>query len=745
VHILQKIDPDNEIWYEIQLEKALQEADEIFKTEKDKEKREELLRELNENFDTSINEPDYARKLYLIENCIYGVDIQPIAIQISKLRFFISLILDQKVDRSKPNFGILPLPNLETNFIAANTLIGLEKPKYPSFSRRKDSEITKLEQQLKNLRHRYFRIKSREEKIQVQNEYRELKKKLKKALIREGWNDKVAEKIAKFDIFDQNASADWFDPEWMFGVKDGFNIVIGNPPYVREEHIKDKELIINSISKCFVKNKKSLIEIDRRSDLYIYFYYRGLSLLKTSGVLCYISSNSWLDVGYGAKFQKFLLKYMHPLMIVDNIAERNFEAGINTVIVLIKKPEEINLNDIIKFVVFKKPFEKVLNSKKLKIVRQTYNKIINNDFRIIPKTRRELWIEGIEIENDEIKEKYLWNYKYIGNKWGGKYLRAPEIFFKILEKGKDKLVRLGDIAEVKFGIKTGANEFFYLEPTGKPAPKGLLHVKNSAGWEGYIEEEFLKPLIKSSREIKTILVQKNYLKYKVFMCHKSKNELQGTYALEYIEWGEKQGYHKRPTCASRPKWWDLGKWRISKNILPMFEDKRVYCFYNDCNAYIDASLYWVYTNKNEISLNILLNSSILKLWKELLCRPPEGLGVIQMKVYHYNEMPIPIKFFNIEITPELLKIYEHFINRKILSIFEELGFPKCTQKECSHPEHPYEYVKPEEVSFDRIMPDRREIDKIVFEALGLTEKEQLEVYKAVVELVKNRLLKAKSK
>jgi len=75
-----------------------------------------------------MNYPDYARKLFLIENCIYGVDIQQIAIQISKLRFFISLIVDQKVNDAKPNRNILSMPNLETKFVAANTLIGLDKP-----------------------------------------------------------------------------------------------------------------------------------------------------------------------------------------------------------------------------------------------------------------------------------------------------------------------------------------------------------------------------------------------------------------------------------------------------------------------------------------------------------------------------------------------------------------------------------------------------------------------------------------
>jgi hypothetical protein len=116
------------------------------------------------------------------------------------------------------------------------------------------------------------------------------------------------------------------------------------------------------------------------------------------------------------------------------------------------------------------------------------------------------------------------------------------------------------------------------------------------------------------------------------------------------------------------------------------------------------------------------------------------LGPVTMMVYEYLNLPLlTSKFLSFQ------NLHRKLLTRPILSIFEELGFQKCTQRNCNHPEHPYEYVKPEEVSFDRIMPDRRELDKIVFEALGLTEEEQLEVYRAVLELVKNRLLKAKSK
>jgi len=109
------------------------------------------LKNLYENFQN--NELDYGRKLYLIENCIFGVDIQPIAIQIAKLRFFISLFVEQKVDKNKKNFGIIPLPNLETKFVAANTLIGIDEEEKTLFS---NSEIEDLKAKLKEIRQVFY-------------------------------------------------------------------------------------------------------------------------------------------------------------------------------------------------------------------------------------------------------------------------------------------------------------------------------------------------------------------------------------------------------------------------------------------------------------------------------------------------------------------------------------------------------------------------------------------------------------
>ena len=158
VHIIKVLDNDNKYWYELVKKQASFESEEAFNsTEKEKE---ELLREIGHNFDLNINSADYSRKLYVIENSIYGVDIQPLAVQISKLRFFISLVIEQKSNQdASNNFNIRPLPNLEAKFVAANTLIGIDK-KENQLELFETDELRKLQNELKTNRHKIFTSKS---------------------------------------------------------------------------------------------------------------------------------------------------------------------------------------------------------------------------------------------------------------------------------------------------------------------------------------------------------------------------------------------------------------------------------------------------------------------------------------------------------------------------------------------------------------------------------------------------------
>lgn len=546
-------------------------------------------------------------------------------------------------------------------------------------------------------------------------------------------------------------------PEIMLG--GGFDIVIANPPYIRQEKIinqnLDSEELENYPADKFKKLKKEykddLVEyVDitygvkptKKCDYYVYFFYNALDLLNSKGAMVYISSNSWLDVDFGKYPQKLFLKHANLDYVIDNHARRSFEeASINTVInVMTKKFDSNTLLNRVNFIAFKKPFEDVNNPKTIKdsllnhnndvkhvkIEEETLDVSTHESFRTVSIPSRSLWkLGGGEIRkaqtkiDEEPSEKiFRGSGNYSGDKWGGKYLRAPDIYFTILEKGKDKLVKLGDIAEVRRGFTTGVNEFFYLDE------------EKIKKWN--IEEEFLKPVIKSPREGKSIIVNSKDLKYKVFMCHKSKDELKGTNALEYIEWGEKQKtkdgvlWCNVPSVQGRNYWWDLGKTKISQALCMMSYNSR-YIFWKNNQFLIDERVYDIHSDVDSVNLILSLNSTISFLSVELNGRANLGEGALDFKVYEAKKIAI----FNPELlhTNKIKNISEKLFIREIKSIFLELGID---------PSSPIRSQEPNPLS------DRKELDDIIFDEIGLTEEERKEVYWSVCELVKNRLDKAKS-
>lgn len=327
VHILQKLDPENEYWKNLQRKKAIEGTEAAFKIG-DKEERAKRLAEINDVFEN--NASDYGRKLYLIENCIYGIDIQPIAVQIAKLRFFISLVIDQKVNKSKENFGVRSLPNLETKFVAANTLIGLDKPQQTLL---RNPNIEVKENELKELRHKYFTVNTRKEKIALQKQDKKLRFEIAKMLESDGWETKVAKQIVAFDPYDQNQSSGWFDPEWMFGkdVSNGFHIVIGNPPYIT---YKGKEIV--DISDAEVKQLIALYpnSAEYKVNSYALFTEKGANLLSKNGTLSYIIPSTILQNEYLKKIRKYLITKYHITQIVS-FANKVFEAVTDSIILII--------------------------------------------------------------------------------------------------------------------------------------------------------------------------------------------------------------------------------------------------------------------------------------------------------------------------------------------------------------------------------------------------------------------------
>ena len=288
----------------------------------------------------------YDLKLSIIENCIYGSDIQTIATQISKLRFFISLICDCEKDETKPNFGIPTLPNLETKFVTANSLIprknkGIEVQGNLFI----DSEIKEIKEQLFDIRHKHFRAKTASEKIRLRKADEQLRANLAELLSQGFQSDLGADQLSKWNPYDQNAVADFFDAEWMFGLADGFDIVIGNPPYIQLQKStgqkgKDKKGKEFDMKFADLYVDCNFETFDRTGDIYCLFYERGHQLLRQGGHLCYITSNKWMRAGYGESTRQFFVSKTDPQLLIDFAGVKIFEsATVDTNILLFEKAE----------------------------------------------------------------------------------------------------------------------------------------------------------------------------------------------------------------------------------------------------------------------------------------------------------------------------------------------------------------------------------------------------------------------
>ncbi len=301
VFVLGKLDPHNEQWRQRQISKA----EEI----EDVEARASAVEAINNDF--ANNALDYGRKLYLIENCIYGADIQPIAIQIAKLRFFISLICDQKTNEDKSrNLGIRPLPNLETKFVTADSLIDLNV-KTSNASMVETAEIRGLKKQLSAVRHRYFSAQTRKQKRDLQKMDETLRQKIIKELAAVGYGGEQEQKRVAWNPYDHHSRAEFFDPVTMFGpeLEQGFDVVIGNPPYVQIQKF--------SVAHKQAWQAQNYSTYAATGDVYCLFYERGVRLLKQGGQLSYITSNKWMRAGYGEKLRDFFAKHVAVEEVID--------------------------------------------------------------------------------------------------------------------------------------------------------------------------------------------------------------------------------------------------------------------------------------------------------------------------------------------------------------------------------------------------------------------------------------------
>ena len=382
VFILGKLDPHNERWKQKQLDKL----DSV-------SMREELERTFKNNDD------DYGRKLYLIENSIYGVDIQPIAIQISKLRFFISLICNQRTNKNKAqNCGVRPLPNLETKFIAADTLISLDRG--PGQLLLTDLRLPKLERDLAAVRHKHFAALRRRDKLALQKRDAKIREEIAGVIASGGMPGQVSHQLAAWDPYDQNSSAPFFDAEWMYGITAGFDVVIGNPPYMG---FRDMD---KGLKRSLQKEYQTATA---KFDLYIPFIERGLQLTAMNAHLVYICPTAFTKREHAKAVRRYILANAYAKALVDFEHDQMFGEATNYTGVLLLQRRMPRSDLILKY-------QQGINGTPIDI-RQC-------------NLGEDIWVFVSPIEQ------------------------------MLLDRVRKDTVQLGDIAEINEGIVTGLNKFY---------------------------------------------------------------------------------------------------------------------------------------------------------------------------------------------------------------------------------------------------------------------------------------------
>jgi hypothetical protein len=691
----------------------------------------------------------FERKQRIIQGTLYGVEVKEWAVWICQLRLWISLFIEAD-DKQRNSLSPL-LPSLDFKIRRGDSLVqmiggqlmavcdqrdiarGLEKKiselqdaKNNFFQNRTKMKAAMirametalfrsiLDEQITLLK-RELRITDGRQKVDQLDLIRGFSpaQQMKQKGLFEQQAEALTDKIAELEDEKRGLNDDhpliWnIEFAEIFAERGGFDIVIGNPPYVRHEDITDpsgkleakayKDLLGKMIKKDFPDAFGVKEKINAKSDLYTYFYLRGLRLLNERGVHTFICSNSWLDVGYGAWLQKFLLENCHIRFIVDNHARRSFKnAEVNTIISVIDAPQPKDKlktlgKEIARFVAFKRPFEETVFTENLLEVDRATSVIQNDSFRVYPATQSALKEQGVEYDDKKGDSKKLSEGNYAGDKWGGKYLRAPDIYWKIMDRLQSNGIKqLRQTAEVKFGIKSGVNAFFHLDPA---------QVRQWA-----IEPRFLRPLIKTPRDYYGIKIPGSEVL--LFWCQDERESLKGTKALAYIEWGEEQGFHKTPSCASRRNWYSLKGPEKPALLWPsaFFERHIVY----ECpEKYIADKVFYTISGSLPPGLNAYLNSSIVSLFVEV-----EGYQLNHGGIFVTTDWLANLPVIAV---PEsaVLRSYEKLTSRDILLCGDEL----------------------EEKS-------RKELDLAVLKHIGLGESEMYEMHEAIKAYVAGRIHKAR--
>ena len=712
---------------------------------------------------------DFALKNRVIQYSLYGVDVMPWAIHAAELRLWLQLIVETEFKKEELRQHPL-LPNLNLNLRVGDSLV--QEIGGISFNLRTNDLKNHLKRKLEGLKQekrKYFensptaKFKTpeevKEEEVRLFEEIIDERvgvlttevqifkhniilaesqktlsgeqvideKKVKENRLRIDANKDEIEKlrVVKSHLNDPEKKPFVWDIDFaeIFAEKEGFDIVIGNPPYVNYKKIsppnKEKKDVTNIDIEKYkdkllesTKTRFNVIDkLDKTNDYYIYFYFHGLSLLDKNGTFCFITSNSWLDVDYGRNLQEFLIKYVRIIGIYDSPKKVFAHADVNTIIALLGPPEieQRSLNDwaygtkdgneikwpaienVAKFVMFKKTFGETLSSKNLiaiedfkaKLSKKDLTSLVQNfvneiDYRVFPIVQEDLLEDGWEYP-DQFQGKRFSEGSYEGNKWGGRFLRAPDIYYTVLGKGKVTFRKLENIAYIRTGVKEGGYGNYI---------KSKSKVINE-------EHDNFIPILKNVKEQNHILIRSA-----------------DSFIVKDIEKFTKVVNNRRS-----PILWLAGRGVTHK------------CYLNLNGYTFSGNLIGIEPKERNTIKSLVgyLNSTLCIMLSEVEGRS-KGIGgaaavfsktdLKRLEVINYVDFP-----------NRMGNNFDNFLSREVKTVFEEVGIDKD---------------KPIRGQEPNPLPDRAHLDNIIFDELGLTQDERKEVYWSVCELVKQRIDKARS-
>ncbi|MEI8194451.1 MAG: N-6 DNA methylase [Phycisphaerae bacterium] len=580
--------------------------------------------------------------------------------------------------------------------------------------------------------------------------------------------------------------------------------VVGNPPYVRQEKVEKKDKARFGV---ICSEAWPGLRLTGRSDLHCYFWPAAARLLKPDGYFGFLTSSSWMDVEYGFALQGWMLKHFRILAVMESAAEPWFEdARVKTCVAILQRcdDEATRMANRVRFVRFTRKLADIIGippgqdeEARQKAIEDLRKRILDTDtdrqdqeLRIIIKAQSDLWADGVRAgailrdapavdapdESDDDNETDSGEAEteeagfalgvsgnetqaYRAGKWG-RYLRAPDIYFDIMRRYGKRFVALGEIAAIRFGVKTGCDAFFmprdvtadmlakyetdhaFREHCGgaprKDVESGKLQIIEAGDGSVHpIEAKCIKPEVHSMMKVDRPVVRAADVDRVVLMVNEPMDKLKtkSPWVWRYIRYGMTATFASskskpvpipnRSTCAGRDPWYDLtGLVKPGIAFWPMAQQYRHIIAANPERLICNHNLFDVAADDlnatEQAAIVAVLNSTFVGLFKTFYGRFAGTEGNLKTEVVDVNLLEVPDpRGVTAKLAKRMADALERMGKRDVGRLIEE------QLMDCHTPERARKLAAgPLVLANELQQSDRRDLDDAVLEMLGVTDSKE---------------------